>query len=52
MPPPSILDPLANVGYLIAAVSVTVVGLIGYAVGLRRRLGEAAQQQRELKRRP
>lgn len=43
---PSAPDPMASVGYLIAAVAVTVGAIVGYAVWLRRRLQEAESECR------
>jgi hypothetical protein len=40
---------MASFGYLIAAATVTVVGLVGYAVSLARRLQDARAQRSELK---
>jgi hypothetical protein len=41
---------MASVGYLIAAAAITIVGLVGYAVSLARRLRDARAQRRALKR--
>ncbi len=41
---------MASVGYLIAAVTVTVVGLVGYGVMLARRLEEAKAERKNLSR--
>jgi len=49
LPPPS-ADPMASVGYLIAAVAVTVAGLVGYGVTLARRIEEARAERRDLNR--
>ncbi len=49
LPPPS-TDPMASVGYLIAAVVTTVIGLTGYGILLAKRLQEAREERRALKR--
>ncbi len=48
--PVSSADPMASVGYLIAAMTVTVVGLVGYGVMLARRLEEARAERTSLRR--
>jgi hypothetical protein len=50
LPPPGAEDPLASIGYLVAAAAITVVGLVGYAVSLARRLQDARAQRRGLTR--
>ena len=46
---PEAADPLMSVGYLLAAVGVTLVGLGGYGLTLAQRLASARQRNRELK---
>jgi hypothetical protein len=47
---PANTDPMASVGYLVAAAAITIAGLIGYGVVLARRLQEAREERRELQR--
>lgn len=47
---PEASDPFMSVGYLVAAVLATVVGLTGYGIMLGRRLASARIHNRELHR--
>jgi hypothetical protein len=46
---PDAADPMASLGYLVAAVAVTVAGLGGYALSLAQRLRGARARYRELR---
>ena len=48
---PEIANPLENVGYLIAAGTLTLVTLVGYTITLIRGVHEARQRRAELYRR-
>jgi len=48
--PSASVDSMASVGYLIAAVAATVVGLVGYGISIARRLQEARAERRALER--
>lgn len=46
---PEAVDPLASVGFLIAAAGVTIAGLGGYAIALARRLASSRARNRQLR---
>jgi hypothetical protein len=45
---PDVADPFASVGYLVAAATMTVVGLLAYGLSVARRLGAERQRARQL----
>ena len=43
------IDPNSNVSFLIAAVTITLGGLIGYAISLRQRIASSLERNRRLR---